>query len=131
MYLFSLNDFIVVGIHCWLIYSKYLNKFHSSPVSVVGFSRKKKEDKSMPTFSVSRNYFCCFQVKDLFTEVSSHLTYTVPFNKYNHLFNIHSYSNLDVNQNMTVLTMEISILLSGKLPFRWLKTTSLFPQLLI
>lgn len=76
-----------------------------SPTTVL----QEKDDKSMPTFSMTRNYFCCFWVRELFTEVSSHLTYIVTFNIYNYLFNIYSYNNLKINQNMTVLTMEISI----------------------
>lgn len=31
----------------------------------------------MPTFSRARYYYCCFQVRDLFTKVLSHLMYTV------------------------------------------------------
>lgn len=52
---------------------------YSSPVSVARFSWK-KEDKSMATFSVTRNYFCCFQVRDFFTlhfNIQLYLTYTM------------------------------------------------------
>lgn len=68
-----------------------------------------KTDKSMLTLVVTRNYFCGFQMRNLFTKTLFHLTYTVTFNICYHLFNNYSNNNIKANQNMTVLTREISV----------------------